>query len=173
MAPRKLVIASTLLVCWLGASTVAMYWFVFSDYGEFDPEQQWLGWQPPHDLGAKLSVANDASEITLVHVRDPACSCDGYVMDHIDTLQYTNPSADQTAVNYQEIDRAALEQSGFLVPATPMAMVFYGDQLAYAGPFASGPFCAADDSLIHDLLQRQTQLAGTFLNGLIKACRCV
>lgn len=155
--------AELLFLTWLLGSALGLYYLTFKDYGEFDPEQLWLGWQAPTDIGQRLDLAADANLVTLVSVREGGCSCNSYVDAHLQQ---------HAAVNVVERTPAQLSQLGFVVPASPMAMVFYGQQLVYAGPFASGPFCATDNSLIDDIVNQNTRLAGTFLNGLIKACRC-
>ncbi|MCC5880971.1 MAG: hypothetical protein JJU03_13895 [Idiomarina sp.] len=161
-------LALLVLITWLGLSSIAMYYFVFADYGEFDPEQQWLGWQPPADLGAKLSLADDNRQWSIVHVRSEGCSCNSYLTTHLQDLTREHSGVDQIDAS---ID--TLNEYGFVVPAAPMAMIFQGQHLVYAGPYASGPFCASEDSLINDLLDQRTQLAGTYLQGLVKACRCL
>lgn len=165
---RRTRLAWVVLVSWLGLSTLAMYVFVFADYGEFDPHQQWLGWQPPEDIGEKLSLADDNDQWSIVHVRGDHCSCNSYLNTHLEDL-----TRDHAGVAQLDASIDSLDEYGFIVPATPMAMIFQGQQLVYAGPYASGPFCASEDSLISDLLEQRTQLAGTYLQGLVKACRCL
>lgn len=163
-------LALTMIFIWLGASTVAMYWFTFSDYGEFDPQQEWLGTLPALTLSQLDVVPFGDAEIRIVHVQENDCPCNRYVNNHIKILSTQSQLADhqQYWMSAQQV-----EQAGFLVPATPMALVFKGNNLLYAGPYATGPFCAVDDSLIADILSSSTQLAGSWLNGLVKACRCL
>lgn len=162
---KRVNLAALILLTWVAASSAALYYFTFRDYGEFDPEQSWL--QPVIDLRlSDLSIGTaSGSSMTLVHVRDDGCSCNTYVQQHMDELQggfaeHQRSVADVTA-------------TGFRVPATPMVLIFKGDDIYYAGPYASGPFCNSEDSLISDLLSGQVELAGTFRNGLVKACRCL
>lgn len=162
---KRVSLAVLILLAWVAASSAALYYFTFRDYGEFDPEQRWL--QPTTDLRlSDLSIgAASRSSMTLVHVRDDGCSCNTYVEQHIDTLQG----------DFAEHQRSVADvtSAGFNVPATPMVLIFKGDDLYYAGPYASGPFCNSENSLIADLLSGQVKLAGTFRNGLVKACRCL
>lgn len=160
--------AILVLITWVSLSTFALYHFMFADYGEFDPEQQWLGWQPSAQLGQQLDLSPDHQQWSVVHIRKKDCSCNTYLATHLKDLSAEHPQVDQLNASV-----ATLNDYGFIVPATPMALVFQGQQLVYAGPYASGPFCASEDSLIDDLLSQRTQLAGTYLQGLAKACRCL
>lgn len=170
VAPQRRVIwlALTVLVSWLALSTLAMYYFVFADYGEFDPEQQWLGWNPPANLGTQLELSSNAAQWSIVHVQDAECSCNSYLQSHLRDITNAHPKVTQLNISVEN-----LQGYGFVVPAAPMALIFQGQQLIYAGPYASGPFCATENSLISDLLSQRTQLAGTYLQGLVKACRCL
>lgn len=144
-----------------------MYGFIFSDYGEFDPEQQWLGYQAAPSL-TQFGIAGK-TRFTLIKVTAPSCNCNSYLESHLTELQ------EDLEGSIEIVPRtvAQVEASGFTVPATPMALVFDNHTLAYAGPFASGPFCASEDSLIRDILSGKTRLAGLYLNGLVQACRCL
>jgi hypothetical protein len=158
-------LALLILILWLTASSAALYYFTFRDYGEFDPQQSWLGATSDLRLSHLQVEADDPESMTLVHVRDGDCSCNSYVSEHMNELQG----------DFAEYLRSVkqIETAGFSVPATPMALIFKGNELYYAGPYASGPFCSNDNSLIEDLLRGQVQLAGTYRNGLVKACRCL
>ncbi|RUO26703.1 hypothetical protein CWE09_08385 [Aliidiomarina minuta] len=163
-------LALAVIVIWLVASTLAMYWFTFSDYGEFDPEQEWLGTPASLQL-AQLGIAqSDVTEMHIVHVQQKDCSCNRYVNTHIEVLS-AQPQLNE--IQQHRITPEQVEQAGFRVPATPMALIFQGQELLYAGPYATGPFCAVDDSLISDVLKGTTRLAGGWLNGLVKSCRCL
>lgn len=163
-------LALALIVIWLGASTFAMYWFTFSDYGEFDPQQEWLGATPSITLSQLGVAATPDSDMHIVHVQEQGCSCNRYVNNHIDILsaQSTLAEREQHWMSAQQVEHAGLR-----VPATPMALIFQNNQLLYAGPYATGPFCAVNDSLITDILTGTTKLAGGWLNGLVKSCRCL
>ncbi|RUO31570.1 hypothetical protein CWE12_00800 [Aliidiomarina sedimenti] len=156
-----------ILIGWLGLSTFFMYRFVFADYGEFDPGQQWLGNQSEPSL-TQLAI-QPATGFTLIKVSSASCSCNSYLASHLADLH----SGLEQPLEVVERSIAEVEASGLSVPATPMALLYDGDSLVYAGPFATGPFCASENSLIRDILKRQTRLAGSYLNGLVKACRCL
>jgi hypothetical protein len=148
---------------WFVASGYVLYYFTFGNYGEFDPEQQWLTVQPTLSLG-DLNIDNQEG-LTLVHVRAPFCSCNPLADAHKDTI----------GEHIHQYQRSANEvhHAGFTLPATPAALIFDDDTLIYAGPYASGAFCSVEDSLIEDILSGEQQLAGTYLNGLVRACRCL
>lgn len=156
------------LATWLGLSTLLMYRFVFDNYGEFDPNQQWLSNQATPPLTALGFAAS--SGVTLIEVRQAGCGCNSYLDSHLASLRQ---SLGKRAFNEHQLSVQEVVAAGIDVPATPMALVYDGNTLVYAGPFASGPFCAADDSLIENLLRRETRLAGVFFNGQVKACRCL
>ncbi|MGX5913975.1 DUF6436 domain-containing protein [Aliidiomarina sp. Khilg15.8] len=158
-------LAVLILIAWVAASSAALYYFTFQDYGEFDPEQSWLSPATELQLSDLQITADEPDQITLIHVWDDSCSCNAYVKDHIDQL----------SGDFAEHRRSVAQVSatGFAVPATPLALIFKGDQLYYAGPYASGPFCNSEDSLIADLLAGRVNLAGSYRNGLVKACRCL
>lgn len=149
---------------WVLATALLLYHLTFANYGEFDPQQKWLS---HGDTQLQLSDLEFpvADALALVHVRTPYCSCNPLANAHSETVP------DQVAQHW--LTAAELESQGFPLPAAPAALIFDGDQLIYAGPYASGAFCAVEDSLIEDILNGGQQLAGPYLNGLIRACRCL
>lgn len=150
-------------VTWAIVTAVVLYHFTFGNYGEFDPEQRWLNAQPEIQLQDLNLPATDS--LTLVHVRTPYCSCNPLADAHSKTVP------EQVAEHWVSVND--LQQQGFELPASPAALIFDGQQLIYAGPYASGAFCAVEDSLIEDILNGEQRLAGTYMNGLVKACRCL
>lgn len=150
-------------VTWVIATAWLLYYFTFANYGEFDPEQSWLQSQQTPSLE---SIGIDqSSSMTLVHVRTSYCSCNPLADAHTATVP------DSVAQHWISAD--ALATTGFHLPATPAALIYQHGELIYAGPYASGAFCAVEDSLIDDILRGEQQLAGTYLNGLVRACRCL
>ncbi len=150
-------------VLWVIATAWVLYYFTFANYGEFDPEQTWLGQSSElriTDLGLP-----QGSGMHIVHVRAPYCSCNPLADAHTVTIPDT--------VNQHWASADDIAATGFDLPATPAALIFKDGALMYAGPYASGAFCAVEDSLIDDILRGQQQLAGTYLNGLVRACRCL
>lgn len=167
LARSRVIWGGALLALWLIATTVAIYWLTFNNYGEFDPQQAWLGWLPPEGIARDIGISNHHEETTLAVVTEDGCSCNSFLRTHLNDMRFDNQ-----ALHTMELAPATLNEHGFIVPATPMAMVFYGDELVYAGPFATGPFCASEDSLLVGVIERKQTLAGTFLNGFVNACRC-
>ncbi|RUO33329.1 DUF6436 domain-containing protein [Aliidiomarina soli] len=148
---------------WVVATAAILYHFTFGNYGEFDPQQRWLDAQPSLTLSA-LDLPPQQG-LTLVHVRRSFCSCNPLADNHRDSVP------DQ--VEQHQLDITRVEAAGFSMPASPAALIFDGDELIYAGPYASGALCSVENSLIEDILVGQQRLAGPFLNGLVKACRCL
>lgn len=159
-----------LLVLWLVASSVLLFRFGRSDYGEFDPNRQLQ--QHPTKLSEliQLSLARPGETI-LLHVLDPACRCKALAEDHIAQLQ---PSLqDLPKLRQLALTPLLLQQAGIAVPATPMIIVLRDQQLIYSGPYASGPACSIGDSLLDQVLQQKLQTPASWLNSETAACRCL
>jgi hypothetical protein len=159
-----------LLLLWLVASSVLLFRFGQSDYGEFDPKLQLQ--QHPTKLSdfIELSAARPGETI-LLHVLDPACRCAALAEDHIAQLQ---PSLQNLPKLRQlALTPLLLQQAGIAVPATPMIVVLRDQQLIYSGPYASGPACSIGDSLLDQVLQQKLQTPASWLNSETAACRCL
>lgn len=153
---------------WVLATAWLLYSLTFANYGEFDPQQRWLGASQRiqlSDLVAPTEIAGAGSGLTLVHVRSSWCSCNPLADSHTETVP--------DHVNQQWISAETVQATGFELPATPAALIFDNGQLIYAGPYASGAFCAVEDSLIETILTGEQALAGTYFNGLVQTCRCL
>lgn len=149
-------------------SSVALFRFGFSHYGEFDPEQQWSASGP--DLTLAALQISDSTGWQLVHVLDSQCGCSRLAQQHVATLsQQLQLSASQQ--HYRSA--AELASAGFRLPAVPAVLVFEHGILRYAGPYASGPLCSAGNSFLPALLSGQSRLPGSWLNGEAMACRCL
>lgn len=149
-------------------SSVALFRFGFSHYGEFDPQQQWSAAAPQVTLAA-LQI-QDATGWQLVHVLDSQCGCSRLAQQHVATL-----SQQLQLSSSQQHYRSATElaAAGFRLPAIPAVLVFEHGILRYAGPYASGPLCSASNSFLPALLSGQSRLPGSWLNGEAMACRCL
>lgn len=157
-----------LFVSWLLLSSLALFRFGFSHYGEFDPELRWSATEPQLKL-ATLQIP-DTRGWQLVHVLDSQCGCSRLAQQHVATLsQQLQLSASQQ--HYRSV--AELAAVGFQLPAVPAVLVFEHGSLRYAGPYASGPLCSASNSFLPALLAGQSRLPGSWLNGETKACRCL
>lgn len=149
-------------------SSVALFRFGFSYYGEFDPQQQWSAAAPQVTLAA-LQI-QDATGWQLVHVLDSQCGCSRLAQQHVATLSQQL----QLSVSQQHYRSATeLAAAGFRLPAVPAVLVFEHGILRYAGPYASGPLCSSSNSFLPALLLGQSRLPGSWLNGETKACRCL
>lgn len=152
-----------LFTIWVGITGAVLYYLTFGNYGEFDPRQEWL--QIQHSPSIEQLGFKPADGLTLIHVRDAYCSCNPLANAHTSIVPQDVPQ--------HWLSAEQLRGTGFSVPATPMALIFDGEQMIYAGPYASGPLCSPGNSLIEDILHQEQQLAGLYLNGLIRSCRCL
>ncbi len=158
-----------LLLLWILGTSLLLFRFGQSDYGEFDPERQLQ--QYPKQLAALLHLTDAAvDETVLVHILDASCRCSVLAQAHISQLQ----SLFQTKVKLRQLQRsvADLQQAGITVPATPMVIVLRDKQLVYSGPYASGPACRSEDSLLDAILLQRLNTPAAWLNSETAACRC-
>lgn len=170
MKLKSRAIGWTLLGLWLLTSSVLLFRFGSSDFGEFDPQLQLQ--QHPKQLAAllRLSAAN-SGETLLLHVMDPACRCAALAENHLQQLQPAlaiQPKLRQLALSPHQ-----LQQAGIAVPATPMIIVLRDQKLIYSGPYASGPSCSIGDSLLDQVLRQKLQTPASWLNSETAACRCL
>ncbi|MFN6970015.1 MAG: DUF6436 domain-containing protein [Rheinheimera sp.] len=160
----------SLLLLWLLTSSLLLFRFGQSDFGEFDPQLQLK--QHPFQLPALLKLtAAKPSETLLLHVFDPNCRCAALAENHLQQLKpqlLSQPRLRQLTVHPQQ-----LTQAGIAVPATPMIIVLRNQQLIYSGPYASGPACNIGDSLLEGVLQQKLQTPASWLNSETPACRCL
>lgn len=157
-----------LFFSWLLLGSLLLFRFGFAFYGTFDEEQRW------HTATPSVTLAQLAIPVTagwqVVHVLDSHCGCSRFAKEHaaMFTSQYALAEQQQSYRTAQEL--AAV---GFIIPAVPAVLLFDQGILIYAGPYASGPLCSTQQSFLHSLISRQTQLEGLWLNGESKACRCL
>jgi len=159
-----------LLLLWLIGTSVLLFRFGQSDYGEFDPRLQ-LQQHPAKLVDFIALSAAKPGETILLHVLDPACRCAVLAREHISQLQ----AALQNIPQLRQITLTPwlLQQRGIAVPATPMIVVLRDQQLIYSGPYASGPACSIGDSLLDQVLQQKLQTPASWLNSETAACRCL
>jgi hypothetical protein len=159
-----------LLLLWLVASSVLLFRFGQSDYGEFDPKRQLQQYPTKLSDFIELSAARPGETI-LLHVLDPVCRCTALAEDHRVQLQ---PSLQNLPTLRQlTLTPIQLQQAGIVVPATPMIIVLRDQQLIYSGPYASGPACSIGESLLDQVLQQKLQTPASWLNSETAACRCL
>lgn len=173
----KLKLPLLVFVLWVVASSIYLYVWAFTDYGYFDEQNQWLGLIKTTPEQAKLVAFLDTSEPLrinqrlLVHIREQGCRCNAYADQHANDL-LTGIEGQQVTLTVEEAEALNIP-----IPATPMVAVFQltknTAELIYAGPYASGPFCAADDSFLPAVLGGGLNISGPWLNGGVKACRCI
>jgi len=159
-----------LLVLWFAASSVLLYRFGQSDYGEFDPNRQLQ--LHPAKLSELIRLSSAKPEETIMlHVLDPACRCAALAENHLAELQPALQK--QPKLRQLALTPLLLQQAGIAVPATPMIIVIRDQGLIYSGPYASGPACSVGDSLLDQVLQQKLQTPASWLNSETAACRCL
>ncbi|MDX5407918.1 MAG: DUF6436 domain-containing protein [Chromatiaceae bacterium] len=167
MRPQGRLIAALLLFAgWIALSSAALFYLGQRHYGEFAAAQLWHA--DPLLLSALALPVEDS--VVLLHVMQEACPCNYRARVHQRALAQ-DPNLSQ--VQHHVINAEVLAQSGFQLPATPAVLVFINGKLHYAGPYASGPLCALDDSFILPILKQRVILPGLWLNGDATACRCL
>jgi len=160
---------------WLVGTSVALFVWGFSSYGYFDQDNRWLGNTMPVTLPVSTLTHVPQKQWLLVHIRAEGCRCNRLADAHIET--FDTDFAGQLIHVFMTVAEA--EQAGLVVPATPMVVLFDTKSvkaeahLQYAGPYASGPLCSVDNSVLPSLLNETIKPAGAWFNGNIKACRCV
>lgn len=160
--------ALLLFISWLLFSSALLFRFGFAHYGTFDQQQLWR-----FDAGEvtlqQLAIPV-AANWQVVHVLDNNCGCSRLAKSHASMFSelYHLPATQQW-----HRSAAELAAAGFPLPAVPAVLLFDHGKLIYAGPYASGPLCSTNNSFLTSLLSRQTLLAGVWLNGESKACRCL
>jgi hypothetical protein len=159
-----------LLLLWLVVSSVLLFRFGQSDFGEFDPTRQLQQHQTKLRDFIQLSGAS-TMETVLLHVLDPACRCAVLAEDHIAQLQPSLQGIPQ--LRQLTLLPIQLQQAGIVVPATPMIIVLRNQRHIYSGPYASGPACSIGDSLLDQVLQQKLQTPASWLNSETAACRCL
>jgi hypothetical protein len=169
-AAKPQAVGWALLLLWLVVSSVLLFRFGQSDFGEFDPNLQLQQHQTKLRDFIQLSGARPGETI-LLHVLDPACRCAVLAEDHIAQLQPSLQGIPQ--VRQLTLLPIQLQQAGIVVPATPMIIVLRNQQHIYSGPYASGPACSIGDSLLDQVLQQKLQTPASWLNSETAACRCL
>ncbi|MDP5208045.1 DUF6436 domain-containing protein, partial [Alishewanella sp. SMS9] len=149
-------------------SSVFLFKFGLNQYGEFDPNQQWTT-QPPVLSLTELGLVNNTGW-HVVHVLESQCGCSRLAREHADVF---SERYQITAQQQSYRSAAELAAANFVLPAVPAVLLFDDGQLVYAGPYASGPMCSTSDSFLTSILARSVQLPGLWLNGEVKACRCL
>lgn len=165
LTAHRLQLALLLFGAWIILVSAVLFYLGQRHYGVFAPDGQW--YNNTTDVAAfGLPVT---SGFQLLHVFAEGCVCNARARQHIRQLdkQLLSEQAEQYFFSSDQIVSA-----GVTLPATPAVLIFSQGKLIYAGPYASGPLCALDDSLIVPILQQQVILPGLWLNAETSACRC-
>ncbi|RTE87622.1 MULTISPECIES: DUF6436 domain-containing protein [Gammaproteobacteria] len=164
--PKKIILV---FVLWVGVTSAGLYFWALSDFGYFDEGSVWLG-QTSFPL-EQLEPTEDQGWL-VVHIRKPNCRCNILADRHQQTVEWP------ANVTHLTLTEEQARELGLQVPAAPMlVMAQMNDtrlRARYAGPYASGPLCSANNSFIPEVLasaeSQQTDML--WLNGNVKACRC-
>ena len=162
---HRLQLALLLFGAWIILVSAVLFYLGQRHYGVFAPDEVWHN----NDIEAEAFGLTASKGFQLLHVFADDCICNARAKVHIrqlDTLRIPE------GVQQYFFSPAEIKAAGFTLPATPAVLIFSQGKLLYAGPYASGPLCAVDDSLIAPILQQQVILPGLWLNAETSACRC-
>jgi hypothetical protein len=162
MAINRQYLTWGILVIWFLIISALLTWWRFQDYGHFDQHGLWLDSAP-----ATVNQSSDTSGGIIYHIR-AGCSCDILADRHRELF-------DELA-NYRQVTVSPndIEAMGISVPSTPTLLVVNDSNVVYAGPYASGPSCSVDNSVVATIFNEQSgNMTTPWYNGSVKACRCV
>ena len=158
-----------LFSCWAILTSLALFYFGNQNYGAFAANDDWHSISEqsisPLSLGLPLQPG-----FQIVHVRQQGCICNRRA-DQFKTFLLREYNVNK--YKQYDIDISQLAAAGISLPASPAVLIFQQGQLIYAGPYASGPLCSVDESLITPILQEKITFPGLWLNGESKSCRCL
>ncbi len=156
-------------VVWFVLASAGLFYVGNQHYGHFDPSGNWPAIAPKTFSSSALGILAAPGK-QVVHVQQTQCSCNRLTKQHISqfTDEYLVPSSAQFKRQLSQVAAAGLP-----LPAAPAVLIFEDGRLIYAGPYATGPSCSLADSLIAPILRNEIKLPGVWLNGEVKACRCL
>lgn len=162
---HRLQLALLLFGAWIILVSALLFYLGQRHYGVFAPDKLW------HSSVVDVAAfgLTPASGFQVLHVFADSCVCNPRAKAHIRQLDKQLLS-EQVEKYFFSPDQ--IVSAGFTLPATPAVLIFSEGKLVYAGSYASGPWCAVDDSLIAPILQQQVILPGLWLNAEASACRC-
>ena len=166
---KRALLLLVVFVLWVVLASAGLFYYGNRDYGQFDDSGSWQVSAPKALAIETLGIVPGAGK-QIVHVGQPECVCNRLASQHIASFTdaYQLSAAKQF---YRELKQVS--SAGLMLPATPAVLIFDNGQLIYAGPYSTGPMCSVSDSLIAPILKGDVNLAGLWLNGEAKACRCV
>lgn len=163
-----------ILAVWLLASLVALAYM-----SDSRPRIYKLAQDPSHLISElEFAFANadfPPAAYHLVHFSDPQCRCDADAQLHLAQLQQQFPElqiwyqADSSRIN-------ASDWPGF--DQVPAAALYDADgQLAYFGPYSSGPTCGSGFNFVEQMLEQMSAkdsspVPSAWINELALGCFC-
>ena len=158
-------LALLLFSVWVVVVSAALFYLGQRHYGVFAPDSKWQS----NTFNVSALGLSATSGFQLLHVFADGCVCNARARAHIRQLDILQVPK---GVQQHFFRPAEISAAGFTLPATPAVLIFLQGKLLYAGPYASGPLCALDDSLIAPILKDKVILPGLWLNAETSACRC-
>jgi hypothetical protein len=170
---QRIVVASLVLVLWLGAAAGSFWWFTMKDLRPFAGEvklgaQSFDGQSATRSLEALLAAHTAATDggpaprATILHFWDPGCACSRFNESHVQQLiaDYRAAGVQLLVLDKQDLQAGTVRQAfgsaampyrgadlgavDLEIPASPAAAVFDRDgRLAYFGPYSEGAACLA------------------------------
>lgn len=147
MKPIKRIWIASVLVVWLVASAVTLWWFQFRHISRFD--EHWVTFK-----GSQIfaSVQLGAIENYLVvHFVDPKCPCSRFSVGHIADLE-TRLGGRVEFVDYRRMglsDARLRPLKNIAVPAGPAVGIWNkSGQLSYFGPYSGGAVCGEGEDYV-------------------------
>jgi hypothetical protein len=164
---ERLVIA--VFVSWAALTTAALFALGNQYYGVFAAQGNWQT-IAERELSVDALGLRVSQGFQIVHVRQKGCMCNRQA-DKFKTFLASEHNVNKG--EQYDVDITQLTKLGIALPTSPAVLIFQQGKLLYAGPYASGPLCSVDESLITPILQNRITLPGLWLNGEAKSCRCI
>lgn len=155
---------TAVLLVWIAASLLGLWFYATPQFGAFDPKQQLQSWPEQSPLWQQLSL-QQSQQLVLITEQD--CSCSEQARQHVQQL------ATRYQVPTQQLSTEQAAQWQIPIPATPLLVWVQHGRLQYVGPPARGPNCSMDEDVLGPLLSGAMALPGSWRNSHEQSCRCL
>lgn len=174
----------TLVAAWLTLSATAFWWFEFKNYRAF----------------SETTVLFDASEmafpldappratVKIVHFWREGCFCNAPALAHLEQIlmEFSElpvalyiigeevPTSGLVKYPYTVISKNDFQPLSDVIPSVPgLAVWTLHNELAYFGPYSTGPTCSKEDSALPIVLQQLAQNSNPMLTVTAgRGCFC-